>query len=200
VPNALDVYYDYTCTYSYRAMHWLDGVPGIVVTWKTFSLKEVNRKPEEPSFVEAESPHSRSVFALALAHAAREADFDRYHRAVFEAMHAEERRLTEQDLLAMAASAGVDVEAFEASRAAWVARVGAEHRDAVARWGAYGTPTLILDDAAGYVQLAEVPGTEEAALDLLRALNGIASSPATLAEIFRPEAPKPTPIQIEKPV
>jgi protein-disulfide isomerase-like protein with CxxC motif len=199
VPDALAVYYDYTCTYSYRAMHWLDRVPGVSVDWKTFSLKEVNRKADEPSFVEADSPHSRSIFALALAHAAREADFDRYHRAVFEAMHAEERRLTDSDLLGMAASAGVDVEAFEASRGSWVARVGAEHRDAVARWGAYGTPTLILDGAAGYVQLAEVPGREEAALDLLGALNGIASSPATLAEIFRPRGPKPTPIQIGTP-
>jgi hypothetical protein len=41
--TGITVYYDYTCRYSYRAMHWLDRVrtarPGFEVTWNTFSLK-----------------------------------------------------------------------------------------------------------------------------------------------------------------
>ncbi len=199
MPDALAVYFDYTCRYSYRAMHWLDLVPGLRVEWRTFSLKEVNRGPEEPSWLEPGSPPSVSVLALALAHAAREADFDRYHRSVFEAMQGEERRLEEPDFLALAGEAGVDVAEFVAWRASWVARVGAEHREAVSSRGVYGTPTLVLDGAATYLRLQEVPSTEAAAGDLLRALDGIASSPAGLVEVFRSPGFQPTPIHISIP-
>ena len=78
--ETLTVYFDYTCQYSYRAMHWLDRArearPELTVHWATFSLKEVNREEDEPSWVTADSPPSIGVFAQALAHAAREADFD----------------------------------------------------------------------------------------------------------------------------
>jgi predicted DsbA family dithiol-disulfide isomerase len=198
----LTVYYDYTCHYSYRAMHWMDLLraarPDLDVHWATFSLKETNRSAEEPSYLEPDSPPSVSVLAQALAHAAREADFDAYHRTVFESMQGQDRHLGETDLLAIAATAGVDEAAFAAERGRWISSVGAEHRDAVAKWGVYGTPTLILDGAAAFVRLREVPGSESDAVGLLDSLAGIAISAADLAEIFRPEGPKPTPIPIEK--
>ena len=198
----LTIYYDYTCQYSYRAMHWMDLLrtarPALQIGWATFSLKEVNREPDDSSFVTASSPPSVSVLAQALAHAARAADFDTYHRGVFEAMQGEGRHLDEADLLSFAKDAGVDVSAFEAERGRWVASVGAEHREAAARWGVYGTPTLILDGAAAFVRLREVPGSEGEAITLLDSLGGIAGSSADLAEIFRPSGPKPTPIQIDK--
>jgi len=187
VPRAtLTVYFDYTCRYSYRALHWLDLVPEVSVEWRTFSLKEVNKEDDEPSWLEAESTPSLSVLAQALAHAARDADLGRYHRAVFEAMHGEERRLSEDDFYALAAEAGVDVDAFRSDGGAWVASVGAEHHDAVERLGVYGTPTVVLDGAAAYLRLAEVPGSKEEAMAVVNALDGIASSPANLVEVFRP--------------
>ncbi|HJR19174.1 MAG TPA: DsbA family protein [Actinomycetota bacterium] len=200
MPDALAVYFDYTCRYSYRAMHWLDLIPDLTVEWRTFSLKEVNKEPDEPSWLQADSTPSLSVLAQALAHAAREGDFGRYHHAVFEAMHGEERRLSEDDFYALAAEAGVDVEAFKAERGAWVARVGAEHYDAAERLGAYGTPTVVLDGAASYIRLAEVPGSESEARAVVDALDGIASSPANLVEIFRPPQPHDhAPVQIGRP-
>ena len=198
----LTIYYDYTCQYSYRAMHWMDHVraarPTLDIRWATFSLKEVNRSEDEPSFVTAASPPSISVYALALAHAARSADFEEYHRTVFEQMQGEGRHLDDDALAAIAERAGVDREAVESDRARWVAEVGAEHKEAVARWGVYGTPTLILDGAAAFVRLKEVPGREKEAVALLDSLGGVATSAADLAEIFRPSGPKPTPIQIDK--
>jgi len=196
----LTIYYDYTCQYSYRAMHWMDRVraarPGLEIEWATFSLKEVNKTPDEVSYLTASSPPSVSVLAQALAHAAREADFDAYHRALFEAMQGEGRHVGDEELLEFARAAGVDVDAFDKDRGRWVASVGAEHKEAVARWGVYGTPTLILDGAAAFVRLREVPGSDAASL--LDSLGGIAGSSADLAEIFRPSGPKPTPIQIDK--
>ena len=187
--NALAVYFDYTCRYSYRAMHWLDLLPHLKVEWRTFSLKEVNKREDEPSWLEADSTPSLSVLAQALAHAAREADFGRYHHSVFEAMIGEERRLGEDDFYAFAAEAGVDADAFKADRGAWVAGVGVEHYDAVDRVGVYGTPTVVLDGAASYIRLAEVPRSEKEARAVVDALDGIASSPANLVEVFRPPQP-----------
>ncbi|MGH2703524.1 MAG: hypothetical protein ACRDJ4_00060 [Actinomycetota bacterium] len=56
------------------------------VAWRTLSLKEFRRPPSEPSLFErdGEGLGSLSIPALALAHAAREADFDGYHEAVFD--------------------------------------------------------------------------------------------------------------------
>jgi len=198
MPDALTVYFDFTCGYSYRAMHWLDLVPDLTVEWRTFSLKEVNREPGE-SWLEATSPPSISVFAQALAHAARAGDYDRYHHAVFEAMHGEHRRLSEEEFLQIAADAGADVDAFNRDRGAWVGRVGAEHYDAVERLGAYGTPTVVLDGAAAYLRLAEVPPSEADARTIVDGLRGLASSTANLVEVFRPEGPRPTPISLSPP-
>jgi predicted DsbA family dithiol-disulfide isomerase len=199
----LTVYYDYTCRYSYRALHWLDlareARPELEVSWSTFSLKEVNRDPEEQPWVMATSPPSVSVFALALAHAAREADFDRYHRAVFEAMHGEERKIGDEELLKFAADAGVDPERAATDRGRWVASVGGEHRDAVARLGVYGTPTLFQRDSGTYLRLHEIPPSPDDAIALLDSLAGLAASTADLVELFRPDGPKPTPVQIEGP-
>ncbi|MGH2794247.1 MAG: DsbA family protein [Actinomycetota bacterium] len=195
MPGALTVYFDFTCGYSYRAMHWLDLIPDLTVEWRTFSLKEVNREPDE-SWLEASSPPSVSVFAQALAHAARAGDYNRYHHAVFEAMQGEHRRLSEEEFLEIAVEAGADVEAFNKDRGAWVARVGAEHYDAVERLGAYGTPTVVLDGAAAYLRLAEFPHSEEEARTILEGLRGLASSTANLVEVFRPPAP-PAPAQVE---
>jgi 2-hydroxychromene-2-carboxylate isomerase len=197
----LTVYFDYTCNYSYRALHWLDAVlaarPDLHIHWATFSLKEVNRHEDEQPWLMADSPPSVSVFAQALAHAAREADFDRYHRAVFEAMQGEHKKLGEEELLALAAEAGVDPDRFTAERGRWVASVGGEHREAVGRWGVYGTPTLILDGAAAYLRLNERPASSDEGGALLDSLNGLATSQADLVELFRPAGEKPTPVTIE---
>jgi predicted DsbA family dithiol-disulfide isomerase len=201
--GSITVYYDYTCRYSYRALHWLDlareARPELEVRWATFSLKEVNRDPEEQPWVMATSPPSVSVFALALAHAAREGDFDRYHRTVFEAMHGEERKIGDEELLRFAGDAGVDPEIAASDRGRWVGSVGGEHRDAVARLGVYGTPTIIQGDSGTYLRLHEVPSSPDAAIGLLDALAGLAASTADLVELFRSGGLKPTPVPIEGP-
>ena len=201
--RSITVYYDYTCRYSYRALHWLDlareARPELEIHWATFSLKEVNRDPDEPPWVTADSEPSVSVFALALGHAAREADFERFHRAVFEAMHGEERKIGDEELLKFAADSGIDAERAAAERGRWVASVGGEHRDAVARLGVYGTPTIIQGDSGTYLRLHEVPASPGAAIGLLDSLAGVAASTADLVELFRPQGPKPTPIQLDPP-
>lgn len=184
----VNCYYDYTCPYSYRAFVWLEAVraagPHLEVFWRTFSLKELNREPGSPSaFADAENA-SVSVLALALAQAAREVDFDRYHRAVFSAMHAEGRRLGQDDLLRFAAEAGVDGEGLDWSR--WLGALATEHREGAARFGVFGTPTLVLDgEAVVFLKLAEPPATGEA-IPLWQSLCTLARCHPELLEIKRP--------------
>lgn len=183
-------FYDYTCVYSYRAWRWLDAlataIPVLEVSWAPFSLREINRPPDEPSLFEDESSGRISVFALALAHAAREADFDSYHRTVFGLMHQKHVRLRREDLLEVAAESGVDTGAFERDTARWVAAVAAEHSNGRDRWEVFGTPTLVLaDESAVYLKLAEIPQAEQAE-ELWRALWTISVTHPELVEIKRP--------------
>ncbi len=184
-------YYDYTCGYSYAALRWFErlreALPGLNIEWRTFSLKEVNREGDEPSLFDDAGISSVSITALALAHAARGADFDRYHQTVFTAMKGENRVLDQDDLRGMAADAGVDVSAFEAARAEWVAAVAGEHRDAVERWKVFGTPTVIIDqEEAVYVKFAESPQTPERAAAVWEGIRALAFAHPELIELKRP--------------
>ena len=49
----VNVFFDYTCPYSYRVLPWIDAVAradrDVAVSWCTFSLKEANRDQGSPS-------------------------------------------------------------------------------------------------------------------------------------------------------
>ncbi len=180
------IYYDYSCPYSQRAFQWFrrlqEAVPGLELSWATFSLKEVNRDASTPSPFTGPEISSVSVLALALAHAARQADFDCYHQAVFDAM--QERRVDERNLLAAAADAGVDTGAFDLDRQHWLGHVAEEHGEAQAL-GVFGTPTLVFDDAVAFVKLAELPPPHDD-VELWHSLCVLARCHPELVEIKRP--------------
>lgn len=186
-PTTVTCYYDYTCGYSYRAWLWLSGLDGITVDWRTASLKELNRRDDEPSVFDRDDPR-RSVLALALAHAARDAGvLDRYHEAAFTAMHTEHRLLGADDLVGLAAEAGLDPSAFEQRRAEWVDAAAAEHHAAVERWGVFGIPTLVLtEDVAVFLKFAQPPAPGEDARRVWESLHVLAVSHPELLEMKRP--------------
>lgn len=181
-------WYDYTCPYSYKAFCWLEALQaageGIEVAWRPFSLREANRDPGSPSVLDDPTTDSVSVLALALAPAT--ADFDRYHRAVFGAMHAEHRRLERAGLLRLAAEAGADVGRFEADPARWLSALAAHHYEGTTRFGVFGTPTLVLDgEAVVFLKLADPPAKGEET-GLWRSLCTLARCHPELLEIKRP--------------
>ncbi len=149
--------------------------------WATYSLKEANRDAPSPSPLDDPEISSVSVLALALAHAARQADFDHYHQAVFDAMQV--RRLDQGDRLAAAADAGVDTAAFDLDRHQWLGYVAEEHGEAKAL-GVFGTPTLVFDDAVAFVKLAELPPDDD--VEIRHSLCVLARCRPELVEIKRP--------------
>jgi len=184
-------YFDYTCPYSYKMLLWLRGVQqrgaDLTLDWRTFLLKEVNRGLDEPSPFEEES--SLPVLALALAHAARSADYDSYHDAVFQAMHRGgqgRRQINEEDLFKIAVDAGVDLAGFERERDRWVNAVAEEHNHAFKSVNVFGTPTLILNGrTAVFLKLGEPPppGEED---HVWNSLCCVATCYPELLEIKRP--------------
>jgi predicted DsbA family dithiol-disulfide isomerase len=185
------VYFDYTCPHSYRALRWLVRVlraaGGFSLNWATFSLTEATRDRDQPSPFDDPGISSFSVLALALSHAAREADFGRFHFQVFEAIHGHNLKVREDELLQIASAAGIDVEAFNSNRSQWLNEVIREHREGALKWGVRGTPTLVIDEGTGvWVKLAEEPESKEQAVDLWRAIGTLSQSRPDLIEIKRP--------------
>ena len=102
-------------------------------------------------------------------------------------MHGEsQKRLTAEDLLAIARAAGLDTVRFESEReqARWLEAVAGDYREAVARWGVFGTPTLIFQDELGaYLKFAAVPPTPCEAAEVFDALLCLARLDPELVEI-----------------
>jgi predicted DsbA family dithiol-disulfide isomerase len=184
-------YIDYTCPYSYRARRWLRSVEAaaggdLAVSWRTFSLKQANQDPDSASVFADPATASVSVLALAWAHAARAAGADGFHDAVFDALHRDRRRLRPDDLAALAGAAGVDTAGFDRDRPRWLHAAAVEHHEAVARYGVFGTPTLLFDPrSVVFVKLATAPAGGEA-LRLWQALGTLARGHPELVEIKRP--------------
>ena len=192
------VYYDYTCPYSYRALRWLESVQQagreLTVTWRTFSIKEVNRGTADPSFLSGTPQESVSILALELAkatQAGRPEVFAAYHSVVFDAMHGQGRKLTPADVLNVARESGLDVDQFEAERrqGKWLAEVAGDHREGIERWGVFGTPTLVFqDEVAAYLKFTSVPPSPQEAAEVLDALMCLARFHPELVEIKYPQA------------
>ncbi len=141
-------YFDYTCSYSYRAWLWLQRLQGVrrelEVSWRSFVLKEVNREADQPSALEGPAIDSVAVLALAVGAALRGSDsWLRYHDAVFRAMHSGGPRPVTEKVLLIAGEAGLDVGAFEKEQDVWLTQVAGEHAAALRQWGLQ-TPASIL--------------------------------------------------------
>lgn len=166
-------YVDYTCGHSYRAWSWLKTLDADI-DWRTLSLKEINRDPDGPRAFD--DLGSISVLALALAHAARDADFLRYHDTVFESFHS--GRVNDDVLLAIARDAGVATDTLD--RETLFEQVRAEHDEARERWDVFGTPTLIVDDRPAFLRFEQAPDGDCAATLWERTLSMVHDGARTL--------------------
>ncbi|MCU1465074.1 MAG: hypothetical protein JWM72_1002 [Actinomycetia bacterium] len=180
MPEPLTFYFDPMCPYAYQTSVWIREVrsrQGLDITWRFFSLEEVNLV--EGKAHPWERPWSYGfgqmrVGALIRRELGNDA-LDRWYEAVghgffnggvkthVPAVHAE-----------LIADAGFDASFVERAIAdeSTLDEVREEHQDAVARYGAHGVPTLILQpDYAVYgpVVVPAPTGDDAVALwDLVR--------------------------------
>jgi predicted DsbA family dithiol-disulfide isomerase len=175
--SEVTVYYDYACGDSHRLKLMLDRLD-VTPQWKTVSLKEMRQAGQEESLFDADEIESLSVLALALAHAMRAHDFERFHNELFDAFHEEDRHLTREEILKIAEASGLEVADFESNQRSWLGKLGAEHHDAVQMKNVFGTPTISVDGATPvYVELQEVPASAEAAEAVLDYITRFADAP-----------------------
>jgi predicted DsbA family dithiol-disulfide isomerase len=198
-PISFDVFFDYACPYVYRASVLLDAVrrPGgrnLDVRWRYFSLTQVNTKDDGWTVWEAPpSELVRGRLAFAGSEAARRQDrFEVFHRALLEARHVDRREIDDREVIdGVAEKAGLDLERFAADLAdpTILETLAADHREAVTRFGVFGTPTFVFDDgASAYVRLSEPVGAE-GAVDVFDRLLSVAASEPRILEIKRPRKP-----------
>ena len=116
----LEVFYDYLCPFVYRASVLLQNLglsraSRLNVTWRYFSLTQVNSKDEGWTVWDAPaSERVRGRLAFMAAEAARLQDrFEDFHMPLLEARHRDRLDLDELDVVErVAVDSGLDLERF----------------------------------------------------------------------------------------
>ena len=167
------VTYDYLCPFARIAngmlIDELDAGVSFEVTFRPFSLHQ-NSLPDGAAPVwDDGSPNASGsgVRALLWSLAVRDnhpAEFLRFHRAVFEARHAEGADLSQPGVLeAVAASAGLDEHSIRAEVESGVPMktLRDEHNSLVEDHGVFGVPTFIAGDEAVFVRFMDGERSED---------------------------------------
>lgn len=163
------------------------------VTWRYFSLAQVNSKDEGWTIWDAplsERVKGRLAFRAAEA-ARRQGHFDDLHLPLLQARHRDRLDIDQVEVVErVAVDSGLDLERFRADIAApdILASLARDHLGAV-RQGIFGTPTVVFrDGASAYVRLAEAPEGADATRVFDRLL-AVAAREPTILEIKRPSKP-----------
>ena len=184
---------------------WLDRVEQVYgdkleLTWKSFSLDQVNRKqgPDWNAWDHPDSEHSRSIVSLWAGEAARgqgREAFERFRMALLVARHGEGQRIalnTVEPLVEVARDAGLDEDRFrrDMSDRSLLQRVAFDHTDAVESHGAFGTPTFVFENGTSAYLKTFIPPAEESISTFEHFMALIGERPY-LGEIKRPQPPWP---------
>jgi 2-hydroxychromene-2-carboxylate isomerase len=182
VAEAITFYFDPMCPYAYQGSRWIREVRrriALDITWRFFSLEEVNLVPGKRH--PWERPWSYGfgqmrVGALVRRELGNDA-LDRWYDTVGHAFFDGGRKTHVPEVHAeVIAEAGFDPALVERAIAdeSTLAEVRAEHEDAVARYGAHGVPTLVFPSGYAVYGPVVVPaptGDDAVALwDLTRAM------------------------------
>jgi 2-hydroxychromene-2-carboxylate isomerase len=159
--------YDYRCPYA-RIVH--DHVVTALragadwdVTFLPFSLGQAHVEEGQTPIWERPADDT-GLLALQASIAVRDTQPERFidvHHALFEHRHAAAGQLNERDVLStVLVAAGADIDAVwaEVDTGRPLATVEKEHTAYVESHDVWGVPTFIVDDAAVFVRLLELPG------------------------------------------
>lgn len=182
MPEAIDCYFDPMCPYAYAASRWIRTVRALTdleVTWRFFSLEEINREPGKKH--PWERPWSYGwgqmrVGALVRRELGDDA-LDRWYAAVGQAFFVHGTRTFVPEVHAeLLAANGLDAGLVDRAIAdpTTTDDVRADHERAVTQYGAHGVPTIVLPSGYAVYGPVIVPapdGDDALALwDLVRAM------------------------------
>jgi 2-hydroxychromene-2-carboxylate isomerase len=193
--TAVDFHFDVMCPWAYQTSVWIREarqVRDITVTWRLFSLEEVNREEGKPHPWERHWPYGWSMLRVAagLRRESNEA-VDRFYEAAGRALHADGRPVQERSVLEQVmVEAGLDPAMIDGVLADPTIddEVRADHQR-VLDLGGFGVPTLALDgDAPLFGPVVTPAPIGEAAGRLWDLVAGWTEFPH-LYELRRPKAP-----------
>ncbi|MFC0081738.1 DsbA family protein [Aciditerrimonas ferrireducens] len=150
--GAVECFVDVLCPFAYQTSRWLRALraeTGLVVTWRFFSLEEVNRREDQPH--PWERPWAWGWSQLRIGALLRRRDpelLDRWYERVGRALHEEGRKPHQPaEARALLEELGLDPGLVdEALGAEWTSEeVLADHR-ALEAAGGFGVPTLRFPD------------------------------------------------------
>jgi 2-hydroxychromene-2-carboxylate isomerase len=188
VTESLTFYFDPMCPYSYQTSVWIREVRNqlggdLAIDWKFFSLEEVNlvagkRHPWE-------RPWSFGFGQMRVGALIRReqgnAGIDRWYEAIGHAFFYDGRKTHEPEVHAeVIAEAGFDPSLVERALAdpTTLDEPRAEHQDAVARYGAHGVATIVLDNDYAIYGPVVVPAPKgEDAVALWETVKGMSRFP-----------------------
>lgn len=196
-----EVFYDYLCPFVYRASVLLQNVgrsrnPRLKVTWRYFSLTQVNSKDD--GWTVWDAPASERVMGRLAFKAAeasrRQGRFDAFHMPLLQARHRDRLDIDQLNVVErVAVDAGLDLARFrqDLDDPGILGSLTRDHQQALQDHGVFGTPTFVFPDgASAYVRLAESPDAAESSRVFDRLLSIVAGEPSIL-EIKRPKKPSP---------
>jgi len=195
----LEVFYDYLCPFVYRASVMLHSVApsrNLKVTWRYFSLAQVNSKDEGWTIWDAPSSERvKGRLAFRAAEAARRQDhFEELHTPLLQARHRDRLDIDQLEVVErVAVDSGLDLERFrkDIGDPGILDSLARDHREAVSRHGVFGTPTIVFPDgASAYIRLGEAP-EDAAAIRVFDHLLAVAAGEPTILEIKSPSNPAP---------
>ena len=194
-PTAVDFHFDVMCPYAYQTSLWMREVrdlAGVDVTWRFFSLEEVNRVEGKKHPWEREWSYGWSMMRIGARLRRHDpALLDEWYLRAGTALHVDGRRPHRPEVAeALLGEMGLDP--------AWVREaiddptttdeVRAEH-DRVVELGGWGVPTLVFEgDHAFFGPVVIDPPTGAAALRLWELVTGWIEFPH-LYELQRPKRP-----------
>jgi len=192
-PVHVDFHFDIMCPYAYQTSRWMREVrdtAGIDVSWRFFSLEEINRAEGKKHPWEREWSYGWSMMRIgALLRRKDMGLLDQWYQAAGHALHVEGRKphrpeVAEELLGDMGLDPGLVQAAIDDPTTG--DEVHAEH-DAVVAKGAFGVPTLVFPDGqALFGPVLIDPPMGEAAVRLWRHLTGWLEFPH-LYEVQRPK-------------
>ena len=170
MPSPVEFYFDPMCPWAYQTSLWIRDVRSQIdleITWRFFSLEEINR-PEGKRHP-WERPLAYGWTPMRVAAWLRRIDMDlcdRWYAACGHALHVEGRRFYERDVaLQLLDSIGAPSRAWDDALADLTTHddVRADHDHAVATYGAFGVPIIILPNELAVFGPVVVPAPAGAA-------------------------------------
>lgn len=150
-PTSVEFYFDYICPYAYQTSLWIRDVrerTGLEISWRFFSLEEVNRREGGKHPWERELAYGWTPMRVAAWLRRQSMDWcDRWYAAAGRALHVEGRRPYDRDTaLDLLSGAGLPTDAWDEAIADPTTHddVRRDHEEATGPHAGFGVPILVI--------------------------------------------------------